>query len=104
MNNVHPLYIIKELMIKKELEKDENLKNENWERFLPKFKKINEARKKIKKERREKKNNAFPDAPVARKVDLAMDSGEYFLSEKDKANKKQSDKANIQKEKSDIKQ
>lgn len=84
MRNIHPIYHIKQLMIKRELEKDEKLKNENWDRFLPQFQKVHEKRKKIKKEKEKRERATFPNPPQPRKEDLAIESGEYFLSDKDK--------------------
>lgn len=89
MKNIHPIYHIKELMIKRELAKKPELANEDWSRFLPMFKKRNVARKKPKKVRKEKKvYTPFPPAQLPRKVDLEIESGEYFLSKKEKEVKK----------------
>ncbi|GLI59042.1 hypothetical protein VaNZ11_000870 [Volvox africanus] len=86
--NVHPIYHIKTLMIKRELAKDPALAEENWERFLPKFKKKNVKRKKIEpsdKAPEEKKlYTPFPPPMPPSKLDLALESGEYFLSEEQK--------------------
>mmetsp|Transcript_21035 Transcript_21035/g.59835 ORF Transcript_21035/g.59835 Transcript_21035/m.59835 type:complete len:377 (-) Transcript_21035:2011-3141(-) len=87
MKNVHPIYNIKELMIKRELAKDPELANEDWSRFLPHFnrnvqkrpKKSAEDKQKAKKVK--KKYTPFPPAQQPSKVDLQLESGEYFLSE-----------------------
>merc|ERR1712136_352817 len=86
-NNIHPIYHIKELMIRRELEKDPELKNENWERFLPSFKKRNVQRKKL-KVKKKKNRDVFPPLPVPRKEDLQMETGEYFLNEQERLKKK----------------
>lgn len=80
MKNIHPIYYIKELMIKQELQKNPELAHEDWSRFLPSFKKRNVARKKVKTSKVEKKvYTPFPPAQQPRKVDLQIESGEYFL-------------------------
>ncbi|CAE6412282.1 unnamed protein product [Rhizoctonia solani] len=115
MKNIHPIYRIKELMVKRELAKDPKLATESWDRFLPQFRKrhLTSAQKSAKKrERQEPTTNAnttllgdgsapesttekkekpkkkvytpFPPAQLPRKVDLELESGEYFLKAKDK--------------------
>ena len=82
MANVHPIYHIKELMIKRELMKDPELANENWERFLPHFKKrtLSKRKKPLKVTDKSKKPyTPFPPPQEKSKVDLQIESGEYFL-------------------------
>ncbi|EFJ19330.1 hypothetical protein SELMODRAFT_268270 [Selaginella moellendorffii] len=97
IHNIHPIYHIKALMIKRELAKDPALANENWERFLPKFKKKNVQRKKSKKEK--KPYTPFPPPQQPSKIDLQLESGEYFLSAETKAAKKFEEKKQQQLEK-----
>lgn len=101
MDNIHPVYHIKTLMIRRELAKDPNLSEEDWSRFLPKFKKKNTSKRRKPKVVREKKAyTPFPPAPVPSKVDLQLDTGEYFLNEKQRENKKKAEKAATAKENS----
>jgi ribosomal RNA assembly protein len=83
MKNIHPIYHIKELMIKQELAKDPALKNENWDRFLPQFKKrtLSKRRRPFKVNDKSKKvYTPFPPPQEKSKIDLQIESGEYFLS------------------------
>ncbi|KAK9495295.1 hypothetical protein V1508DRAFT_410410 [Lipomyces doorenjongii] len=85
MRNVHPIYHIKELMIKRELAKNPELANESWDRFLPHFKKRNVQRRKPKVVKEKKPYTPFPPPQQPRQIDLQMDSGEYFLSKREKS-------------------
>jgi len=104
MNNIHPVYHIKTLMIKSELAKDPNLANEDWSRFLPNFKKKNTSKRRKPHVVNEKKNyTPFPPAPVPSKIDLQLDSGEFFLKQQEREAKKRLDKRLAAKEKSEAK-
>ena len=105
MFNVHPVYNIKAMMIKRELAKDPTLANESWDRFLPKFERVRRKKKRNeedeeetkKKKREKKKYTPFPPAQPPSKVDLQLESGEYFAERegnKKKPGKKKSSAAN----------
>ncbi|KAL8381239.1 hypothetical protein RB595_005492 [Gaeumannomyces hyphopodioides] len=87
MANIHPIYLIKELMVKRELAKDPALANESWDRFLPNFKKRSLSHRRVPHkvtDKSKKTYTAFPPAPEKSKVDLQIESGEYFLGKEAK--------------------
>ncbi|XP_067855399.1 KRR1 small subunit processome component homolog isoform X1 [Heptranchias perlo] len=89
LKNIHPIYNIKTLMIKRELAKDTELRTQNWERFLPTFKHKNlNKRKEPKRKKVKKEYTPFPPPQPESKVDQELATGEYFLKEKDKKKKK----------------
>lgn len=89
MNNIHPVYSIKSLMIQRELEKDPKLKNESWARFLPQFPRKNLSKRKQPKKKHTKKDyTPFPPPQPESKIDKQLASGEYFLQEHERRAKK----------------
>ncbi|XP_070785099.1 KRR1 small subunit processome component homolog [Enoplosus armatus] len=89
MKNIHPIYNIKTLMIKRELSKDPDLRMQSWERFLPKFRHKNLAKRREPKKKSVKKEyTPFPPSQPESKVDLELATGEFFLRESVKKRKK----------------
>ncbi|XP_071729769.1 KRR1 small subunit processome component-like [Rutidosis leptorrhynchoides] len=98
LNKMHPLYNIKVLMMRRDLASNPELANENWDRFLPKFKKKNVKQKKV-KSKEKKEYTPFPPPQPPSKIDMQLDSGEYFLSDKKKSSKKWQERQEKQAEK-----
>ncbi|CAN9508069.1 unnamed protein product [Ophioblennius macclurei] len=89
MKNIHPIYNIKTLMIKRELSKDPELRQQSWERFLPTFRHKNlNKRKEPKKKSVKKEYTPFPPAQPESKVDQELATGEFFLRQSVKKRKK----------------
>jgi ribosomal RNA assembly protein len=106
MANIHPIYYIKELMIKRELAKDPELATESWDRFLPNFKKKTLSRRRVPHnvtDKTKKTYTPFPPAPEKSKVDLQIESGEYFLGKEAKERAAQNDRKEKQKQRKDEK-
>ncbi|CAN9478324.1 unnamed protein product [Alternaria alternata] len=106
MHNIHPIYAIKELMIKKELAKDPELVNESWDRFLPNFKKRSLSKRRVPHkvtDKTKKTYTPFPPAQEKSKVDLQIESGEYFLGKHAKERKVQEEREDKMKDKMDAK-
>ncbi|KAI2807654.1 ribosomal RNA assembly protein krr1 [Blomia tropicalis] len=94
MKNVHPIYNIKALMIKRELAKDPNLKGEDWERFLPKYKsRTLSKRKRPKVVKKKKEYTPFPPVQPESKLDKELASGEYFMKEQERKYSKLKEKS-----------
>uniref|UniRef100_A0A3P9HDK3 KRR1 small subunit processome component n=2 Tax=Oryzias latipes TaxID=8090 RepID=A0A3P9HDK3_ORYLA len=89
MKNIHPIYNIKTLMIKQELSRDPELRTQNWERFMPKFRHKNlSKRKEPKKKSVKKEYTPFPPSQPESKIDKELATGEFFLRESVKKRKK----------------
>ena len=86
-------------MIKRELAKDPKLANEDWSRFLPQFARKNVQTMKQKKGDRAGKKlekklyTPFPPAQTPSKVDLQLETGEYFLPEHERNSPRMAEKA-----------
>lgn len=107
MANIHPIYHIKELMIKRELAKDPNLVNENWDRFLPQFKRRTLSKRRVPfkvTDKSKKVYTPFPPPQEKSKIDLQIESGEFFLGKHAAERAKKEEKLEKQKEKREEKQ
>jgi len=108
MENKHPVYIIKHMMMKKQLLEKPELKDESWDRFLPQINKSSQQQLKKRKKKAEWKNKSekslFPPEPKPSKKDLEIESGAFFLKEPEKKNQKRAEKRKLQEENSKKKQ
>jgi ribosomal RNA assembly protein len=106
MKNIHPIYAIKELMIRKELAKDPELVNESWDRFLPDFKKRSLSTRRVPRkvtDKTKKVYTPFPPPQEKSKVDLEIESGEYFLGKHAKERKAKEERQEKMKDKMNAK-
>ncbi|KAI1845754.1 hypothetical protein JX265_000067 [Neoarthrinium moseri] len=82
MANIHPIYKVKELMVKQELMKDPELANESWDRFLPNYKSRNLSKRHVPHKVADKSKKVytpFPPPQEKSKVDLQIEAGEYHI-------------------------
>ncbi|KAI0843184.1 eukaryotic type KH-domain (KH-domain type I) [Hypoxylon sp. FL0890] len=106
MANIHPIYQIKELMIKRELAKDPELAHENWERFLPNYKKRSLSKRKVPykvTDKSKKVYTPFPPPQEKSKVDLQIEAGEYHIGKEAKKRIAQEERMEQQKAKQEEK-
>ena len=93
-------------MIKRELRADPTLATENWDRFLPHFKKRTLSKRKKPAKITDKSKKVYTPFPPPReksKVDLQIESGEYFLGKQAKERREKEDREQRQREKAEEK-
>ncbi|KAK3733624.1 hypothetical protein RRG08_063294 [Elysia crispata] len=89
MNNIHPFFTIRTIMEKHDLAKNPDMKYQNWEPYLPQYKSKNISKRK--QPLKKKKKNAytpFPPPQPESKIDKELASGEYFLKEDERRQRK----------------
>lgn len=92
--------------IKRELAKDPALAHEDWSRYLPNFKKRTLSKRRVPhvvNDKAKKTYTPFPPAPEKSKVDLQIESGEYFLDKHAKKRVAEQERAEKAKEKKEEK-
>ncbi|KAI0013113.1 eukaryotic type KH-domain (KH-domain type I) [Xylariaceae sp. FL0662B] len=107
MANIHPIYQIKSLMIKRELAKDPELANESWERFLPNYKKRTLSKRKVPykvTDKSKKVYTPFPPPQEKSKIDAQIEAGEYHIGKEAKKRIAQEERIEKQKVKKEEKQ
>lgn len=99
MNNIHPFFTIRTIMEKHDLMKNPDMKNVNWAPYLPQYKSKNlSKRKQPLKKKTKKVYTPFPPPQPESKMDKELASGEYFLKEEERMQKKTELKKQKQKE------
>ncbi|RUS76390.1 hypothetical protein EGW08_015841 [Elysia chlorotica] len=89
MNNIHPFFTIRTIMEKHDLAKNPDMKNQNWEPYLPQYKSKNiSKRKQPLKKKKKKAYTPFPPPQAESKIDKELASGEYFLKEDERRQRK----------------
>lgn len=89
MNNIHPFFTVRTIMEKHDLAKNPDMKNVNWAPYLPQYKSKNiSKRKQPMKKKQKKEYTPFPPPMPESKVDKELASGEYFLKEEERQQKK----------------
>ena len=90
------------MMIRKELAKDPELANESWDRFLPNYKKRTLSKRRVPHkvtDKTKKVYTPFPPPQEKSKVDLQIESGEYFIGKQARERKAREDREEQQREK-----
>jgi ribosomal RNA assembly protein len=85
---------------------DPELVNESWDRFLPNFKKRSLSKRRVPHkvtDKTKKTYTPFPPPQEKSKVDLQIESGEYFLGKHAKERKVQEEREDKMKDKMDAK-
>ena len=89
MNNIHPFFTIRTIMEKHDLAKNPEMRFQNWEPYLPQYKSKNiSKRKQPLKKKKKKAYTPFPPPQPESKIDKELASGEYFLKEDERKQRK----------------